>query len=71
MIHEKPYIFLVNNFLNEDECDKMLAKVSLLGATTRTRASHNFTHLNPNSPNLDQPRPTPTNPDQPSLQGGC
>lgn len=27
LIHEKPYIFIVNNFLNQAECNKMLAKV--------------------------------------------
>ena len=31
MVHENPYIFIVNNFLKPHECDLLLAKVSEVG----------------------------------------
>ena len=58
LIHEKPYIFIVNNFLKKAECELLLAKVLWVGSIfeyslfTRVRpqlfSTHN--HCYGNSP---------------------
>ena len=37
LIHEEPYIFIVNNFLTDDECDRLIQKATSPSDTSRSK----------------------------------